>query len=157
MSVVLVRVDDRLIHGQVVVGWVRALGVKRIVLVDDAVSGSEWERELYTLSVPPGLQVEFASVAEGTELMPKWMKSSDRTIVLVGNVETIVELCNGTDQIKKVNVGGLHDATGRIQRLPYVYLSEDEAAQLRALGENGVDVTAQDVPTARAVALENFT
>jgi PTS system mannose-specific IIB component/fructoselysine and glucoselysine-specific PTS system IIB component len=157
MSVVLVRIDDRLIHGQVVVGWVRALGVKRIVLVDDAVSGSEWERELYTLSVPPGLRVEFASVAESTELMPEWMQGPDRTIVLVGDVETMVELCSRTDHIKKVNVGGLHDATGRIQRLPYIYLSDEEAAGLRALGENGVEVTAQDVPTARVVALESFT
>ena len=157
MSVVLVRVDDRLIHGQIVVGWVQALGVKRVVLVDDAVSGNEWERELYTLSVPPGLRVEFASVVEATEMMAEWMGSPDRTIVLVGNVETIIELCNGTDQIKKVNVGGLHDATGRTQRLPYVYLSEDEAAGLRALGENGIEVTAQDVPTARPVALRGFT
>jgi PTS system mannose-specific IIB component/fructoselysine and glucoselysine-specific PTS system IIB component len=157
MSVVLVRIDDRLIHGQIVVGWVQALGVKRIVLVDDAVSGNEWERELYTLSVPPGLHVEFASVAEATERMAEWMEGPDRTIVLVGNVEAIVELCNGTDQIEKVNVGGLHDATGRTQRLPYVYLSDDEAAGLRALGENGVEVTAQDVPTARPVALGGFT
>ncbi len=157
MSVVLVRIDDRLIHGQIVVGWVQALGVKRIVLVDDAVSSNEWERELYTLSVPPGLRVEFASVVEATEMMAEWMGGPDRTILLVGNVETIIELCNGTDQIKKVNVGGLHDATGRTQRLPYVYLSDDEAAGLRALGENGVEVTAQDVPTARPVALRGFT
>ena len=46
MSIVLVRVDDRLIHGQVVVGWVQALGAQRIVLVDDEVSANAWEREL---------------------------------------------------------------------------------------------------------------
>ena len=133
------------------------MGATRIILVDDAVSESEWERELYTLSVPPGLQVDFASVAEAAAQMAEWMDRAERTIVLVGNVETIVDLCTSTDRIKEVNIGGLHDATDRTQRLPYVYLSDDEAARLRALGENGIQVTAQDVPTARAVGVADFT
>jgi PTS system mannose-specific IIB component/fructoselysine and glucoselysine-specific PTS system IIB component len=156
MSIVLVRVDDRLIHGQVVVGWVQALGVQRIVLVDDQVSANEWERELYRLSVPPGLVVEFASVDEGVELLEEWGGERQRTILLVGDVDTIVRLCTRTEHIRKVNVGGLHDGTRRSQRLSYVYLSDEEAQQLLALSEAGVEVTAQDVPTARAVPLGEF-
>jgi PTS system mannose-specific IIB component/fructoselysine and glucoselysine-specific PTS system IIB component len=157
MSIVLVRVDDRLIHGQVVVGWVQALGAKRIVLVDDEVSRNEWERELYSMSVPPGLMVEFASVDEAVDAIEEWAAGPQRTIVLVGDVDTVVRLCRGAPQIGKVNVGGLHDATGRTPRLSYVYLSDEEAIQLERLGENGVKVTAQDVPTARAVSLRDFT
>lgn len=156
MSIVLVRVDDRLIHGQVVVGWVQALGAQRIVLVDDEVRGNDSERELYRLSVPPDLEVEFASVEEAAALVEGWQDARMRTIVLVGDVATIVQLCDRTDRVKKVNVGGLHDATSRSQRLSYVYLSEEEAEQLQQLAEGGVEVTAQDVPTARAVPLGEF-
>lgn len=156
MSIVLVRVDDRLIHGQVVVGWVQALGVQRIVLVDDEVSANDWERELYRLSVPPGLAVEFATVDEAVALMEEWGNAPQRTILLAGDVDTIVRLCGRTAFIRKVNVGGLHDGTARSQRLSYVYLSDAEAQQLQALSEAGVEVTAQDVPTARAVPLGEF-
>ena len=156
MSIALVRVDDRLIHGQVVVGWVRALGAARIVLVDDDVAGNEWERELYTLGVPPGLEVEFATVDDAVRHVAEWIAAPERIIVLVGNVDTIVRLCHGSGEITKVNVGGLHDATARSQRLAYVYLSDNEAAELRKLDENGVEVTAQDVPTARPVPLGDF-
>ena len=67
MSLALVRLDDRLIHGQVVVGWGHALGADRILLIDDHVSSNEWERELYRVGVPPGLEVEFSSVADAPE------------------------------------------------------------------------------------------
>jgi PTS system mannose-specific IIB component/fructoselysine and glucoselysine-specific PTS system IIB component len=156
MSIVLVRVDDRLIHGQVVVGWVQALGVQRLVLVDDEVNANEWERELYRLSVPAGLAVEFASVDEATRLVEEWDGEKQRTILLAGDVDTMVRLCGRSGHIKRVNVGGLHDGAARSQRLSYVYLSDEEAQQLHTLAQLGVEVTAQDVPTARAVPLGEF-
>src|ERR1035437_5108835 len=55
MSLRLVRIDDRLIHGQVVAGWLRALGAKRIVIVDDATARDEFLREVLTLAAPHGV------------------------------------------------------------------------------------------------------
>ncbi len=156
MSVVLTRVDDRLIHGQVVVGWAQALRAQRIVLVDDAVSASPWEQDLYSLGVPPGLSVEYVSVDRAAERFAGWQEESPRTIVLVPDVPTIVRLCEVTPAVERVNVGGLHDQTGRAQRLTYIYLSDEEASQLRHLSEAGVEVTAQDVPTARPLPVEEW-
>jgi PTS system mannose-specific IIB component/fructoselysine and glucoselysine-specific PTS system IIB component len=157
MSVVLTRIDDRLIHGQVVVGWVPVLQVGRIVLVSDEVRQNPWEQELYVLGVPSGVAVEFASVAETLGAIHDWADDKVRTLLLIGDVETVVRLCDGTDLITEVNVGGLHETTGRAQRLAYVYLSDDEATQLRSLRDAGVHVTAQDVPTARPVPVEQWT
>ena len=156
MSVVLTRVDDRLIHGQVVVGWVQSLRVKRIVLIDDEVCSNAWERELYSLGVPPNLEVEFLSVDEAANAVEAWDQDGERTLLLVSNVDTAVRLCERTELIKKVNVGGLHDGDGRSQRLKYVYVSEEEAAQLRRLQDGGVEVTAQDVPTAKKAPLDDW-
>ena len=61
-----------------------------------------------------------------------------------------------TGQVKRVNVGGVHHRAGRSERLRYVYLTDDEAGKLRRLASNGVEVTAQDVPTARAVPIKEF-
>ena len=64
MPIVLFRVDDRLIHGQVVIGWGTPLGVDRIVLVDDQVSTSPWEQDLYRMAVTPEMDVRFVTIAE---------------------------------------------------------------------------------------------
>ena len=156
MSLLLVRVDDRYVHGQVVVGWGRALRVQRIVLVDDAVRASAWEQDLYRLGVPPDVQLEFASVVEADDRLRTLDRSAERVLVLVGDVETLVRLCACRPPITRVNIGGLHHAPGRHERLPFVFLSETEAAKLRELSRAGIDVSAQDVPSARPVPIGEF-
>jgi PTS system mannose-specific IIB component/fructoselysine and glucoselysine-specific PTS system IIB component len=64
-------------------------------------------------------------------------------------------LCE-THAVTQVNLGGMHHRPGRTERLRYVYLTAEEAERLRALSSNGVRVTAQDVPTARPITLEEF-
>jgi len=156
VSIALTRIDDRLVHGQVVVGWVQARSVRRIVLVDDEVRANTWEQDLYSVGVPAGLELLFASVDEAVERIEEWSDDDVTTLVLVGNVKTMVRLCAATDRITQVNVGGLHDADGRSQRLAYVYLSDAEATELRALEARGVRISAQDVPTAKPAPLEDW-
>ena len=62
MGIHLYRIDDRLIHGQVVVGWGQPLNIRLLVLVDDLVASSDWEKELYRMAVPPDMEVRFADV-----------------------------------------------------------------------------------------------
>lgn len=157
MSIAVYRVDDRLIHGQVVVGWGQPLGVGFIVLVDDEVRGSDWEQELYRMGVPPAVSVEFAGVAEAIVRLPAWEADPRRGIVLTGDIDGMVALCTGAPgRISRVNLGGIHFREGRKERLRYLYLTDEEAARLRALAGCGIEVTAQDVPTARPVPLEEL-
>jgi mannose/fructose/N-acetylgalactosamine-specific phosphotransferase system component IIB len=155
MSLALVRLDDRLIHGQVVVGWGQPLNIGFIVLVDDEVRNSAWEQDLYRMGVPPNIEVVFASIAEAERQLDQWEQDGRIGILLAGEIDTMAALVR-SGQIKRVNIGGIHHRAGRIERLRYVYLTDDEAAKLRQLASNGVDVTAQDVPTARAVPIREF-
>jgi len=157
MTLALYRIDDRLIHGQVVVGWGQPLDVSFIVLVDDEVSGSDWEQDLYRMGVPPQIEVIFASVETAADMLPTWEADSRVGILLVGDVDTAVALTAHAPQVRKLNVGGVHHRTGRKERLRFVYLTDDEAAKLKTLSATGVEVTAQDVPTARAVPIGEFT
>ncbi|HYT82999.1 MAG TPA: PTS sugar transporter subunit IIB [Gemmatimonadales bacterium] len=157
MTIALYRIDDRLIHGQVVVGWGQPLDCAFIVLVDDEVRSSEWEQDLYRMGVPPHIEVVFASVEEAAERLPAWDADSRVGIVLVGDIDTAAGLVGRTDRVKRFNVGGIHHRAGRTERLRFVYLTDAEAAKLRQLAAAGVEVTAQDVPTARAVPLGEFT
>jgi PTS system mannose-specific IIB component/fructoselysine and glucoselysine-specific PTS system IIB component len=90
-------------------------------------------------------------------MLPNWESDSRVGILLVGDIDTAVALAGRAPQLKRFNVGGVHHRTGRKERLRFVYLTDEEAAKLRTLAAGGVDVTAQDVPTARAVPVSEFT
>ena len=149
--IALYRVDDRLVHGQVVLGWGQPLHAKFIVLVDDKVAGSQWEQDLYRMGVPPGVEVSFARVDEAAQLHQAWVDDTRVGIVLTADIATMVRLVEATGAISWVNIGGIHHKLGRSQKLRYVFLTPGEEAELRALAARGVKVTAQDVPTARPV------
>ena len=153
MTIVLYRIDDRLIHGQVVVGWGQPLDIDFIVLVDDAVAGSEWEQELYRMGVPPHMDVHFLTVAQAAERLDHFRADPRRGILLTGDIATMQRLATADSELTAVNVGGIHHRSGRVQRLRYVFLTAEEEAQLRLLAARGIAVTAQDVPAARPVPL----
>lgn len=153
MSLVLYRIDDRLIHGQVVVGWGQPLDIGFIVLVDDAVAASEWEQELYRMGVPPEMEVFFDDVPTALARLSAYRADRRAGILLTGDIATMQRLVDADRGIVAVNLGGIHHKAGRDQRLRYVFLTADEAEALRRMGDSGVTITAQDVPTARAVPL----
>ncbi len=153
MSVELFRIDDRLIHGQVVVGWGQPLDIEFISLVDDEVAASDWEQELYRMGVPPGVEVYFDSIETGVEHLPDYLADTRRGIVLTGDVRTMRELAERSGRVEHVNIGGLHHRAGRIEHLRYVFLSPEDVQSLRELQSGGIEVTAQDVPNAARIPL----
>ena len=155
MSIELFRIDDRLIHGQVVVGWAQPLDVSFIVLVDDEVADSDWEQELYRMGVPPNVEVYFDSVESAAAKLPDYMADTRRGILLTGDIDTMRRLIAKSGMVSKCNLGGIHHRNGRNQRMRYVFLSADEEQALRDMAAGGVEVTAQDVPAARAVPLDD--
>jgi mannose/fructose/N-acetylgalactosamine-specific phosphotransferase system component IIB len=155
VAIDLYRIDDRLIHGQVVVGWGQPLNLGFIALVDDEVAGSEWEQELYRMGVPPEMDVYFTTPDDACRQLEQWQGDQRPGILLTGDIETMRRLIELCPSIKMVNLGGIHHRAGRTLKLRYVYLSPQEEEALRKLEKGGVAVTAQDVPSARAVPLED--
>lgn len=153
MTVELFRVDERLIHGQVVVGWGRARGVRRIVVVDDELAGELVEQEIYRTGLPEEVQADFWSLATAVERIPELMRSEEKVFVLTEDLPTMWRLAVEGVPIEEVNVGGIHAAPARRRILPYVCLSPDDEQRIRDLEAAGVNVTARDVPTAPEVRL----
>ncbi|HXT15824.1 MAG TPA: PTS sugar transporter subunit IIB [Gemmatimonadaceae bacterium] len=155
MTLVLYRIDDRLIHGQVVVGWGQPLDLRFIVLVDDAVAESDWEQELYRMGVPPEMEVYFHTADDAVNAVAKYQADPRPGLLLTGDIATMRKLVDGAG-VTAVNVGGIHSKPGRVQRMRYVFLSPEEEQQLRDLAARGAKVTAQDVPGARPVSLDDL-
>ncbi len=153
MGILLHRIDDRLIHGQVVVGWGQPLNVRFLVLVDDLVASSEWEKDLYRMAVPPEMEICFADVQTAIRDHAKYAADPRPGILIAGDISVMHRLVSGVKAIGSVNLGGIHHRAGRKEKLRYIFLTPEEERELLALEASGVEVTAQDVPGARAVPL----
>jgi mannose/fructose/N-acetylgalactosamine-specific phosphotransferase system component IIB len=149
-NVQLFRIDDRLIHGQVVLGWARPLRSERILLCDDEVSENDWEKELYCSCVPASLKATVCNVDQAADFLSTKIAEDDKTIVLVKEPKVVMEIVNKGYIPGSINLGGIHFANARKKYLQYVYLNENEVQQLHWLLDKGINIYCQDVPTSKS-------
>lgn len=152
MSWVLHRIDDRLIHGQVLVAWGARLSPDRIWVVDDGVAASEWERDLFR-DAAPGIEVRVVAVAEAAAAHAGEAAAPGAAFLLVRDLATARRLSEAGVQVGDWNVGGLHYALGKDKVNDYVYLDAADRADARAIMQAGSGLVVQDVPASRPQTL----
>jgi len=146
MPLSLVRIDDRLIHGQVVLGWARVLKPDRIVVANDRIAKNQWERKFYTASVPSRIKVSFLSLDETTVELLNNLYRNESVVVLFESVQDAYDVIEKGVKLEQINIGGLHYRPGAQELLPFVFVTEEDRALLRELVKRGVTLLAQDVP-----------
>jgi mannose/fructose/N-acetylgalactosamine-specific phosphotransferase system component IIB len=151
----LIRIDDRLIHAQVVIGWGSSLHPDRIVVSDDDVAGNEWEKNLYLTAAPPEIKVSILSITETIAQIKGGVFDRERIIILVAHPHSVVELVERGLEIETVNVGGLHYADGKEKVLDHVYLDSGEKAALRELVKRGITLEARALPDSESIILNS--
>lgn len=146
MPLSLVRVDDRLIHGQVVLGWSRALKPDRIVVANDRIARAGWERKFYSASVPPQIKVSFLTLDETTVELLNNLFMNETVLMLFESVKDVYALVKKGVRLEKINIGGLHYRSGAEELLPYVFITDEDRQLLRELVKSGITLFAQDIP-----------
>lgn len=154
MNIQLFRIDDRLIHGQVVIGWVSHLNSETIVLCDDSIYANDWEKELYLSIVPDNLNAYVLTIEGLVKELKNPNNDWGKTIILVGSPFVVEEILKHDVFIKKINVGGIHFKEGRKELLPFLFLNDDEIQSFKRLMEKGIHFYCQDVPTAKPIPLQ---
>jgi mannose/fructose/N-acetylgalactosamine-specific phosphotransferase system component IIB len=150
VTVVLARVDDRLVHGQVVLGWGNALRAKRVLVVDDAAAAPGWERDLLAASAGE-LQVRVVAVADAAAALAEEARRPGAAIVLFRSPLAALAAVESGAELAELNLGGLHHAVGKQRVLDYVYLDAADRGALAKLAARGVRLTAQDLPSSAPV------
>lgn len=140
----LFRVDDRLLHGQVALGWGRFLGPSQYLLVDDRIAADQDAAELYAMAAPEASEVRVLSEAQMLA-MPEGMIHPEETILLVRGIPEAARLLRAGIP-GPVNLGGIHLHPGALQVLPYLFLTGEEQACLSSLVRDGYVLFAQDLP-----------
>lgn len=157
MTVELARIDERLLHGQVVVGWGERLGVDRYLVVDDELAGSSWEQEMYAAGVPERADVEFLDVEAAVDRFEELDGRGGTAVLLTRGTAAMRRLATaGRLEGREVDVGCLGASSRRSRALDYVHLAPEEAEDLVAIRDHGASVAGRDVPDARRVPLSEL-
>ncbi|HCR04990.1 MAG TPA: hypothetical protein DIU18_07365 [Gemmatimonadetes bacterium] len=157
MPILLFRVDERLIHGQVVIGWGSQLHPERYLVVDDDIADSEWEQDLYRLTVGDSTKVSFFTVEQARQRVSEWMSADERTLLLTRDLCSMLRLArNRLLEGKSVNLGGIHHGKGRKMVRSYLYLNDADRGRVRALEEEGMHASGRDLPGSLKVGLADL-
>ncbi len=157
MAILLCRVDERLIHGQVVVGWGGDLQPERVVVVSDVIAVNDFEKEIYGLGLPVECEGIFETVQGALQNWESWQLDEVRTFVLLPDIDTLYRLvASPTVRGTAINIGGLHAQEGRRKLLPFLHVTEAEIGQLREILDAGVTLTARELPGSRRVPVASL-
>lgn len=143
-NLVLVRIDDRLIHGQVMTAWLKVAPAKYVLAVDDAVAADEFLSEIMAAAAPPGLKVQVTTVEKAVEVLTRPLPQ--RTYLLVKTPITLTRLMEAGVELTEVNVGGMGVNQSRKPLYKNIAASPEELDAFRSMVAAGVKVTFQIVP-----------
>lgn len=151
----LVRVDNRLIHGQVVEAWLPHLKVARVAVADDEAAQNALIKAAMGLAVQPSVEVLIQPV--GAVPYQRFSEDDVKTLVLVRDVKHVLEARDHGLSLSRLNLGNVHFASGRKQVSPSVFLSPEEMIQLKMLVEGGVEVDARGTPSDKPISFAEMT
>jgi Phosphotransferase system, mannose/fructose/N-acetylgalactosamine-specific component IIB len=156
LNIVLARIDDRLIHGQVMTAWVKNIRAGRIIIVDDKASSDPFLGELIRMAAPSGITMELYGVNKGSQVLMSDGKPNENVILLVKYPGTILKLLENGVILKKLNIGGMGAAQGRKPLYKNISASQEERDCLKKIMGHNIYTYIQIIPDQKAVDLENL-
>lgn len=146
MGMVLVRIDDRLIHGQVVENWMKFLKINHVVVVNDFVASDRMQKTLFSMAVPDHAKISILTIAQAKEAILNSQFGGDRAMLLLVSPQDVLNLINKGVRIKEVNIGGMHYSPDKKQILKAISVSKQDIQAFQELDKLGVHLEARMVP-----------
>lgn len=138
-KIVWTRIDDRLIHGQVMTQWIQYTGANQVLIVDDGVAKDAFLQMVMKSSVPGKISLKVCSVKDSIGYLNE-DSADEKIIMLVKTPAVLDELTNAGVKLESINVGGIGAKAGRKQLFKNISVSEDEKESFRSLLNKGIKV-----------------
>ena len=153
MAILFARVDDRLIHGQIVQAWLPELNIDEVVIPCSKTQAQHINKNLLRLSLP----FEYDLTVLAPENCVAYMtQSSKRTLLLMASLQDLQPLLEDGLQIKSVNIGGMHFKPNAQKLAENVFLDEQDKRTLKILHDLGIEVETRAVPASKSISLKEI-
>lgn len=158
MTIALMRIDNRLLHGQVAVSWSNNLGINTILIANDEVKKDRTKAMVYDLAKPANTKLYVRSVEESCDIVQKFRDSQkSHVLVIVSNLKDAYKLVTGSkDSIKHINIGGLNKGESKEKLSENIYLDQAEKDIIKDLENKSVKVEFRMLPHDNEKRLEDF-
>lgn len=155
-NVVLARIDDRLIHGQIVTAWVKQTNANRIVIVDDPLTKDTFMQRLLKAAAPPGISVDILTMDNAVNFLKETPAAGEYIIILTKVPEVMEALIDGGIVIDKVILGGMGAKEGRNRFNKNVSASPKEVETIKRILGKGIPMLYQLVPSEKAEDVKKY-
>ncbi|PPI86765.1 PTS mannose transporter subunit IIAB [Candidatus Pantoea edessiphila] len=145
MKIILVRIDDRLIHGQITTKWTKETNVQRIIVVNDVISRDNVRKILLKQSTPPGITAHIISVDKMVRVWNNPKYGQDRVMLLFTNPTDILRVVEQGVKIKTVNIGGMAFKQGKIQISKAVSIDKTDVIAFRKLHKLNIELEVRKI------------
>ena len=151
---ILYRVDDRLVHGQVAEGWVPHLKADELAVVSDEIAADEMRRDIMRFATPEGVDLKIMTVADAAVYLPAAQVSARKVLLLLPGLAEAVALVGKGLKIPALNIGGMHYSAGKNLSIgKAIFLSDQDCAALKVLAGAGIIIEGRGVPSDSPVDL----
>lgn len=147
--IALMRVDHRLLHGQVAFSWTQYVGADCILIANDSVLNDELRKTTIKLAKPPSVKLVIKNIDDSIEAIKSGVTDKYNLFIVVESVEDAWRLASAVDDIKSINLGGIKVKEGSINISKAINLLPDEIEKLTQLVGKGVEVEIRQVPNDR--------
>lgn len=144
-NILLTRIDNRLIHGQVATQWSVVLGANLLLVANDAVAKDEFRQGLMNMAAPAYAQTRYFSIQKTIDIIGK-ASPAQKIFIICETPQDVLRLVEGGVPIKKCNIGNMHMSEGKRQVATTVAVNDDDVAAFKKLQELGVELEIQRVP-----------
>jgi len=143
----LVRIDDRLVHGQVAFTWVPALGVNCVIVANDKVAKDEFQKMTLGLAKPANTKLLITSINDAITFLNEGKNQSLKILVLINNIKDAARLAETVPEIKSVNFGGIRSKEGSTLISKAIAITNEDMPVLNAMIQKSVELEIRQVPT----------
>ncbi|MFV0255423.1 MAG: PTS sugar transporter subunit IIB [Erysipelotrichaceae bacterium] len=150
------RIDDRLLHGQVAYSWKSALSYEAIVIASDEASSDELRKTTIKMCCPDGVKLAVRSISEAAKLLQNDKLKNMKVFVVCENPESVHRLLALLKEKPIINLGGLQSSVNRKKFAKAVYLSEDEISILDEIEKKGYKIEVQEVPNTNLISYKSL-
>jgi PTS system sorbose-specific IIB component len=156
MNILLVRVDDRFIHGQILEAWIPFLNAHSVVVANDSLASDDFQKTIMSMAIPDRINLRIVPIEQALTLHDDKELSEKRTLVIVSSIKDAHRLHATGLEFSRLNIGN-NKGTDTSKQISYsVWVDQDDLEILGLLMEQGVEVNLQSVPRERNIDMKSI-